>query len=315
LQARSILDLLPVEEVDPGSPAAQAGVRPGFRLRSIDRTSVSGISDDTVLRLVQSRPCTLIFVDPDVPPQPLGLPPARAAPHPGEPVRLAAGGDGDLESRLDILQDMGFSRREASRALEIAHDSVERAAMLLSTGELAEMMSDDDSDDGDGVARLGSLGSMLSSSGSDESGDEEGLPWRTRDQFTDDEQYGAYIEATLRVGMRVRARCHAEHTIETGDEGVYLQTNGGEPPCQVRWDGYGGTFWVQWYHVEIIQPADDVGQDADTGAQMAAEEPGVNEAMVQQLVSFGFDATQAATALERVGGDLNAALDLLSAGM
>eukprot|EP01047_Picozoa_sp_COSAG01_P135312 COSAG01_NODE_65553_length_273_cov_0.574713_2_plen_48_part_01 len=47
---------------------------------------------------------------------------------------------------------------------------------------------------------------------------------------------------------------------------------------------------------------------------MAAEEPRVNEAMVQ-LVSFGFDATQAATALERVGGDLNAALDLLSAGM
>eukprot|EP01043_Picozoa_sp_COSAG02_P017315 COSAG02_NODE_783_length_17238_cov_173.774199_3_plen_148_part_00 len=132
--------------------------------------------------------------------------------------------------------------------------------------------------------------------------------------FTDDEQYGAYIEATLRVGMRVRARCHAEHTIETGDEGVYLQTNGGELPCQVRWDGYGGTFWVQWYHVEIIQPADDVGQGADTGAQMAAEEPRVNEAMVQ-LVSFGFDATQAATALERVGGDLNAALDLLSAGM
>ena len=140
----------------------------------------------------------------------------------------------------------------------------------------------------------------------------------------DDEQYGAYIEATLRVGMRVRARCNAESTIETGDEGVYVQTNGGQPPCQVEWDGCGGTYWVQWHTLDIIEPA-------GAAARIEAEEPDitepagvdgqdagavvVNEALVQQLVSFGFDATQAATALERVGGDLNAALDVLSAGM
>ncbi len=227
LNARSVLELPQVDEVDPGSPAAHAGVRPGFWLCSVNGTSVSGISDDAVIELLQARPCTLIFVDPDVPPQdvppqPLGAPPTRAPSHPGQSVRLA--------------------------------------------------------------------------------------PWRTRDQFTDDDQYGAYIQATLRAGMRVRARCHAEHVIETGDEGVYLQTNGGEPPCQVRWDGYGGTFWVQWYHVEIISPADAAGQDGGAGARL--EDP-----MVQQLARFGFDATQAAAALERVGGDLNGAIDLLSAGM
>ena len=223
-------------------------------------------------------------VDLDVPPRPLGLPPASVAPHLGAAVRLAAGGDGDLEPCLDTLQEMGFSRHEASRALEIAHGSVERAAMLLSTGELAELMSDDEMDDDDGVARLGgrgsqlsssgdsdedddvarlgSRGSQLSSSGSDQSGDEGGLLWRTRDEFPDDAHYGAYIKATLRAGMRVRARCHAEGTIENGDEGIYLQTNGGEPPCQVQWDRYGGKYWVQWFHVEIIQPADAARQDA-----------------------------------------------------
>ena len=45
------------------------------------------------------------------------------------------------------------------------------------------------------------------------------------------------------------------------------------------------------------------------GIPVAGQE--VNEAMVQQVVRFGFDATQAATALERAGGDLNAALDCL----
>ena len=322
LHARSnVLDLPEVNEVEPGSPAAEAGIRPGFRLRSVNATAVSGVCDATVVELLRARPCTLVFVDPDVPPHPLGLPPARRAPEPGDRVRRPPESDGDLESRLNMLQEMGFSRRMASTALEVTHGSVEHAVMLISSGELAGMMSEGESDDGDHSVGLGDL---LSSSGSDNSDEEERPPWRTRDQFADDEQYGAYIEATLRVGMRVRARCNAESTIETGDEGVYVQTNGGQPPCQVEWDGYGGTYWVQWHTLDIIEPA-------GAAARIEAEEPDitepagvdgqdagavvVNEALVQQLVSFGFDATQAATALERVGGDLNAALDVLSAGM
>ena len=51
---------------------------------------------------------------------------------------------------------------------------------------------------------------------------EDGPPRRTREQFANDEEYGAYVEATLQAGMRVRARCHAEMTVEAGDEGVKL---------------------------------------------------------------------------------------------
>ena len=45
---------------------------------------------------------------------------------------------------------------------------------------------------------------------------------------------------------------------------------------------------------------------------------GVSKALsglVEQLVAFGFERAGATAALQRVGGDLNAAIDVLSAGL
>ena len=103
--------------------------------------------------------------------------------------------------------------------------------------------------------------------------------WRTREQFPDVDTYGEYIKETLQVGMRVRANCRAEGTIEAGDTGVFVQTNGGEPPCQVRWDGHGDTYWVQWYHIDIIETA---GVPAVPGP-LVAQQPTVNAALIEQV--------------------------------
>jgi hypothetical protein len=59
-------------------------------------------------------------------------------------------------------------------------------------------------------------------------------PFRTRAEFPSDLIYGEYIRQTLQPGMVVRARTNAEGTIELGDTGRYLATNGGAPPCQVH---------------------------------------------------------------------------------
>jgi hypothetical protein len=371
-----------VDDVDAGSPAAAAGVRPGLDLRSVNGREVVGMSDDDFVAVVSARPITMVFVDPaavvaaglaaapppppgqpvaavmghgiGVEPQfgaPLGLPPlARPPERAGSPAAVAGDDHDDHddhdEAGVTTLQEMGFSRRMATTALQLTGGSIEGAVMLISSGELAGMVDDDGSDsDGDSDAssprlRLGGGsdddGDLLSSSGSESESDDEdagadlppfGGPWQTRDQFDNNAEYGAYIQATLKVGYRVRARCHAEGAIEAGDTGEYVQTNGGEPPAQVQWDGYGGKYWVQWHHLDIIQPAADAVAPDAAGAAAPARpaspaarldvvraEP-VNDALVEQLVAFGFERAGATAALQRVGGDLNAAIDVLSAGV
>ena len=55
-----------VDDVDAGSPAAAAGVRPGLDLRSVNGREVVGMSDDDFVAVVSARPITMVFVDPAV---------------------------------------------------------------------------------------------------------------------------------------------------------------------------------------------------------------------------------------------------------
>ena len=60
-------------------------------------------------------------------------------------------------------------------------------------------------------------------------------------------RYGNYIKSVLKAGMRVRAIAGTR----SGDSGSYVMTNGGTPPCQCRWDGYGDTFWVRAHDATV----------------------------------------------------------------
>ena len=82
-------------------------------------------------------------------------------------------------------------------------------------------------------------------------------PFKRREDFTSDREYGQYTKATLQAGMRVRARVNYE-SVSEGDYGIYKQTNDGTPPAQFAWDGLGGdTYWVYWHMVEILPPASE----------------------------------------------------------
>ena len=85
-------------------------------------------------------------------------------------------------------------------------------------------------------------------------------PYKTRDEFISDRDYGHYIKATLKPGMKVRARISYE-SVSQGDYGVYRQTNDGTPPAQFSWDGLGDTYWVFWHQVEILPSPDDEDQE------------------------------------------------------
>lgn len=76
--------------------------------------------------------------------------------------------------------------------------------------------------------------------------------YKTRDDFSSDENYGQYVRANLQVGMYVRATESYEDVSE-GDLGIYKQTNEFNPPAQFAWDGMGGdTYWVYWHQVVIL---------------------------------------------------------------
>ena len=79
-------------------------------------------------------------------------------------------------------------------------------------------------------------------------------PFKTRDDFDSDREYGQYVKTTLQKGMKVRAKTGYERVNE-GDYGVYQQMSDGTPPAQFSWEGLGGeTYYVFWYMVEILPP-------------------------------------------------------------
>lgn len=58
-----------------------------------------------------------------------------------------------------------------------------------------------------------------------------------------------------------------------GDRGIYLGTNGGRPPCNVLWEGFGRSYWVEWHDVEIV-PEKGIGvQDIKFKVQYPTKGP------------------------------------------
>ncbi len=93
-------------------------------------------------------------------------------------------------------------------------------------------------------------------------------PYKVRSDFKSDKDYGQYIKATIKKGMKVRARSGYE-SVNEGDYGVYQQMNDGTPPAQFTWEGLGGeSYWVFWHMVEILPPLEKT-DDSDR-----ADKPG-----------------------------------------
>ena len=133
----------------------------------------------------------------------------------------------------------------------------------------------------------------------------------------EDRQYAEQIRSTLVPGMWVRARRKAERTINKGDVGTYVQTNGATPPCQVKWREYGATYWVQWADIEIVgweEPSeltDTPTVAAPSTASSGASRFDVRPEAVTELVALGFDETAVLDALLQTAGDQEAAANLL----
>ncbi len=97
-----------------------------------------------------------------------------------------------------------------------------------------------------------------------------GTKFQTRSNFSSDAEYGAYVKATLKPRMRVRAIEDYEK-VKKGMLGTYYGTNDGNPPCFVVWDQdlkadvifldaapenqKSHAYWVPWDHIAIIEDA------------------------------------------------------------
>eukprot|EP00475_Leptophrys_vorax_P017337 TRINITY_DN23_c0_g2_i1.p1 TRINITY_DN23_c0_g2~~TRINITY_DN23_c0_g2_i1.p1 ORF type:complete len:459 (-),score=124.73 TRINITY_DN23_c0_g2_i1:45-1421(-) len=79
-----------------------------------------------------------------------------------------------------------------------------------------------------------------------------GNQWKTMDEFPNEEAYATYMKSVLKPGMRLRALRTYENVVE-GDTGEFVQWNAGFPPCQVRWNGYGSTYWLHWRDIVICE--------------------------------------------------------------
>jgi hypothetical protein len=91
--------------------------------------------------------------------------------------------------------------------------------------------------------------------------------YKTLSAFPNRDAYVDYIKATLQIGMRVVAVTGERK----GDRGAYLGTNGGRPPCNVQWEDFGRSYWVEWHDVEIVGAVQSAGQvPAATGAKVRA---------------------------------------------
>ncbi len=87
-------------------------------------------------------------------------------------------------------------------------------------------------------------------------------PYKGRDDFISDRDYGRYVKAALNPGMKVKAR-ETYESVALGDVGVFRQTNDGTPPAQFMWEGLGDSYWVYWHQVQIL-PIDSKETTANT---------------------------------------------------
>lgn len=86
-------------------------------------------------------------------------------------------------------------------------------------------------------------------------------PYKKREDFNNDRDYGKYVKSVLKPEMKVRSRCNYE-SVSEGDFGIYKQTNDGTPPAQFEWEGMGGdTYWVYWHMVDLLPPSSDIEEE------------------------------------------------------
>ena len=84
-------------------------------------------------------------------------------------------------------------------------------------------------------------------------------PYKKREDYNNDGDYGKYIKSILKPGMKVRALYDYESIIK-GDIGIFKRSSFFSPPAQFEWTGLEGkTHWIQWHMVEILPPSQDTG--------------------------------------------------------
>ena len=76
--------------------------------------------------------------------------------------------------------------------------------------------------------------------------------YKTRKDFSSDQEYGHYMKSVLKEGMWVRAKSSYD-VIAAGDRGKFRCSNSRTPPAQFEWEGLGGDpYWIHWHMVELI---------------------------------------------------------------
>eukprot|EP00475_Leptophrys_vorax_P020189 TRINITY_DN27640_c0_g1_i1.p1 TRINITY_DN27640_c0_g1~~TRINITY_DN27640_c0_g1_i1.p1 ORF type:complete len:464 (-),score=116.82 TRINITY_DN27640_c0_g1_i1:82-1473(-) len=75
--------------------------------------------------------------------------------------------------------------------------------------------------------------------------------WKKLVDFPSETEYSEYMKSVLRPGMLLRA-VNTYEQVHQGDVGEFVQFNAGIPPCQVRWQIYGNTYWLFWRDLEIV---------------------------------------------------------------
>ena len=76
--------------------------------------------------------------------------------------------------------------------------------------------------------------------------------WKTMDDFDNEQEYTEYMKSVLRPGMMLMS-VRSYESVQEGDVGEFVQWNTGIPPCQVRWEGYGSTYWLYFRDLVIIE--------------------------------------------------------------
>jgi len=79
-----------------------------------------------------------------------------------------------------------------------------------------------------------------------------GAPWKGPADFSSEVDYAQYMKKNLTKGMKILC-LHTYEVVAKGDTGSYVQHNESWPPCQVNWKNKGGTYWMFWRDIRIIE--------------------------------------------------------------
>ena len=84
-------------------------------------------------------------------------------------------------------------------------------------------------------------------------------PYKKREDYNNDSDYGKYVKSTLKPGMKVRA-INDYISIIKGDTGIFKQSSAFGKPPQFEWAWLGRkTHWIHWHMIEILPPSPETG--------------------------------------------------------